>query len=190
MKRSVLALVILMSFVLAGCGTVNSLLGVVPQANLDTAVGRITELEGQLAEKVTALADLQTELTTTYSDIERLEAVNVGVEVRNDMLEERNENLESLICPDHTWEEFWSEIAIWLPQDWFEREDFVEAFERLIVDWDFQPELTQWTEYGLAGVPWRDDLPGYLLIWDGQSAAWSVDEHCLILDPAVYDLGR
>jgi hypothetical protein len=193
MKRSFVPLTIVLSFALTGCSVVNRLLGVVPQADLDaanallsSANARVTELEGQLAEKGTALAQLQTDLDAANARVGELEAEVASVGARNTTLETRNEDLESLICANLTWDEFFYDIAIWIPEDWFGVEGFNEAFTRLAVDWDFQPELTQWTTLLTGGTPWRDDLPGYLVIWDGQSAVWSVDEHCLILHPNLY----
>lgn len=187
MKKNFLAPVLVIALALSGCSVVGKAAGMVPQEDLDAATARVSELEGQLADKEAALAGAESDLEAANSQVTDLGGQLAGLEGTNEDLTVRNADLETLICPNRVWADFWSGAGFLRPEAWFDP-SYVQAYLDMEEAWDFVPQMTQWEP---AGDEWRTDLPGYLVVWDGQSMVWDVDEHCLILDPTLFrDLGK
>jgi len=187
MKRVLIPVLVVFALVISGCTAVGNVLGMVPEEELQAATQKVSELEGQVAQMQETVANLETEKGNAEALAAHTQTLLDGSEEENSTLSARNEDLETLICSDHDWDDFWSKMGFWQPEIVFDPAD-AQAYLTLQNEWDFVVELTQWTPVNLE---WQDSLPGYLIFWDGQSMVLDADSHCLILDPSVYrDLGR
>jgi len=186
MKSNLFAPFLVLALVLSGCSAIGKAAGMVPQADLAEAEEQAAILQSNLTQRDLDLRYAQEQFEAAKGQVAELTAQVSDLESTNEELTGRNEDLETLICSDRVWDDFMSS-GVWLPEGWFDPK-YSEAYTVLERDWDFLPEMTQWT--GLNQL-WNTSLPGYLIIWDRQSMVWNVDEHCFILDPTLFrDLAR
>lgn len=176
MRRIALVLSVLVLLSLA-CNL--SSIGLITQGEHNREVGN---LQSQIDQQTTELEALQSRLLETEAALVSTQAELSGTE---SLIRELGEDLvdyRSLICEDHTWDEFETVVSVWYLEDWYEDPNFSAIY----TDWNTGIEMTQWQPYP---ADWDQYLLTNLLVYDpGRGIVFDVTFHCLILDPRIWTI--